>query len=534
MYLSFFGLREHPFNLTPDPRFIFMSRSHLAAFDHLLFGIHERKGFMEVVGGVGTGKTTLCRALLAELGDDVATALILNPFLSELELLRCINLEFGLDGSAQSRNGLVEELNHFLLDRAKGGGNACLILDECQNLSPSVLEQIRMLSNLETSDEKLIQIVLVGQPEFHQMLGSEELRALNERIQVRCFLEPLSASDTSAYINHRLRVAGAGGELQFADSAIRAIYGYARGNPRRTNAVCDRAMLLAYARGSKKITEAHVRVAVQEISWNPVGSSRASRWSRLRLGVAAGYAFLTMAGLVGGWALGRLVLTAPATDPPAQAPEVAKAPGTQEVDPVVEEGPIQGVATESLPVYRRLSGMAGLALPEAGSSMEEVARRAGWEAVRLNLGFDDLLRFRRACVLETRSKGQELWSGSRWAVLRGVSEAGVWLQYGASALRFVSREELEKEWWGSVWVWIPAATGSKKLRPGVRGERVTRLQVALAQLGHWEGYPTGLYDGSTRKAVAEFQKANGLAADGRAGPRTMAMLLQLLGEEKVP
>ncbi len=529
MYLSFFGLSEQPFNLTPDPKFFFMSESHRSAFNQLLFGIHERKGFMEVVGGVGTGKTTLCRALLSQLGNEVATALILNPFLSEKELLRCINQEFGLDGSARSRNQLLQQLNHFLLDRAARGGNACVILDECQHLDASVLEQIRMLSNLETSKEKLIQTVLVGQPEFHQRLGSEKLKALNERIQVRCFLEPLSVQDTAAYIKHRLRVAGACRETLFTDSALDAVYQYARGNPRRTNAVCDRAMLLAYARGSNRIHKGHVSTAIREVSWTKEGVSRVSFWSGSRIGMMAAYTFLTLAGVTAGWMGGRILLN-PTVLEKADMQQKDSAETHMESSTKEPEW-IQGVAMDAVAVYRRLGGMAGLALPESGENMEELARRAGWEAVRLILDYENLLRFKRACILETRVTGQASIMGPQWAVLRGISEMGVWLQYGESALKFVPRWELEGQWSGAVWVWIPAGNFYQRLRPGVRGAKVEWLQSALGRLGHWEGKPTGSYDRPTRRAVAEFQKANGLAADGRAGPRTIAMLLQLLGEE---
>lgn len=532
MYLSFFGLKEQPFNLTPDPKFLFMSESHRIAFNHLLFGIHERKGFIEVVGGIGTGKTTLCRALLAHLGNEVATALVLNPFLSETELLRCINREFGLNGSSQSRNHLMEELNSFLLDRAARGGNACVILDECQDLEASLLEQIRMLSNLETSKEKLIQIVLVGQPEFHQKLSSAALRALNERIQVRCFLEPLSLEDTGAYIRHRLQVASAAQDTIFTDAAVEVVYKYAGGNPRRTNAVCDRAMLLAYARGSRKINKEHVRTAIGEVSWKPHVVSGHYHSSRRSVGIAVGYAFLTLLGMVAGWMGGHALLNRAML--PAQEPQVQISANSQAVEASGELESIQGVATDSIPVYRRLSGMAGLALPEFGASMEEQARRSGWEAVKLMVGYEDLLRFKRACVLETMGRDQGRGIGIQWAVLRGISEAGVWLQYGDSALKFVSKEELEGQWSGSVWVWIPAGRSFQRLRPGIRGENVARLQTALGKLGHWEGKPTGMYDGVTRRAVAEFQKANGLAADGRAGPLTIAVLLQLLGEEGAP
>ncbi len=245
MYLSFFRLKEFPFNLTPDPRFLLMSRSHREAFDHLLFGIHQRRGFIEVVGGIGTGKTTLCRALLEELEGKVSTALIFNPFLSETELLRAINEEFGIDASGATRKALIDSLNGFLIEQLRKGGNACLVLDECQNLQVPVLEQIRLLSNLETENEKLLQIVMVGQSEFHEMLKSPPLAALDERIHVRAFLEPLTQEDTRAYIYHRLAVAGSKGDILFTDGALKDVYEYSQGIPRRINTVCDRCLLIA-------------------------------------------------------------------------------------------------------------------------------------------------------------------------------------------------------------------------------------------------------------------------------------------------
>ena len=187
MYTSFFGFRENPFNLTPDPRYLFLSPFHKEALDHLLYGITERKGFIAITGGIGTGKTTLCRALLDHLDDSTRTALIFSAFLSDTELLKAINQEFGIkmDPAAASKKDYIDSLNSFLLDNFSSGRNAVLLIDEAQNLSQTVLEQIRMLSNLETEKEKLIQIVLVGQSELKDLLASPSLRQLNERITVR-------------------------------------------------------------------------------------------------------------------------------------------------------------------------------------------------------------------------------------------------------------------------------------------------------------------------------------------------------------
>ena len=210
MYASFFGLKENPFNLTPDPRYLFLSPHHKEALDHLLYGINERKGFITVIGGVGTGKTTLCRALLGHLDATTKSALIFNAFISDMELLKTINEEFdiAMDPRADTKKAYIDALNDFLLDTFRRGGNAVLLIDEAQNLSHAVLEQIRMLSNLETEKEKLIQIVLVGQSELRDMLAAPSLRQLYERIMVRYDLKPLDSKDIRGYIEHRLVVAG--------------------------------------------------------------------------------------------------------------------------------------------------------------------------------------------------------------------------------------------------------------------------------------------------------------------------------------
>ena len=197
MYKKFFGLREKPFNLTPDPEYFYMSTVHREALSHLLFGIEQRKGFIMITGEVGAGKTTLCRALLSSVPKSTQTALILNPSVSAIELLRAINQEFGLSSTPdKSKKELLDDLNYFLLDVLSRGGNAVIIIDECQNLSPEVLEQVRMLSNLETEKEKLLQIVLIGQPELARTLSMPSLKQINDRITLRYYIGPLSLSET--------------------------------------------------------------------------------------------------------------------------------------------------------------------------------------------------------------------------------------------------------------------------------------------------------------------------------------------------
>ncbi len=308
MYLDFFVLQEKPFSLTPDPRFLFLSDSHRQALDHMAYGIQEREGFILVAGDIGTGKTTICRELLDRLDDNVATALILNPLLSEQELLEAIVEDFalGVQPAAASQGGsdkssrmlfdsldeetqnalelnplmpgervlrnildkvqqpstaggrptkkeLIDRLNQYLLELVDRGGNAVLIIDEAQNLTPEVLEQVRILSNLETTKQKLLQIVLVGQLELKRKLESSELRQLNQRITIRYQLNPLTFEETKRYIEHRLFVAGSNSSVTFDQGAFESIYEYSRGVPRLVNLICERCLLAGYVDQARRL-----------------------------------------------------------------------------------------------------------------------------------------------------------------------------------------------------------------------------------------------------------------------------------------
>lgn len=253
MYEKFFYFKENPFNITPNPRFLFLSSIHRKAMDLLKYGIAGKKGFILLTGEVGTGKTTICRAILDGLPKTVESALVLNPILSDLDLLRTITGDFGLKAKANSAKAQIDALNKFLLKVAARGGNAIVIFDEAQNLSTRSLEMIRLLSNLETDKEKLLQIILVGQPELKEKLTLPELRQLNQRIVVRHHLKPLRPDEVEAYIQNRLFIAGGRGTVRFTPRATRRIYRATRGVPRLINIFCDRALTAAFAEGKRVV-----------------------------------------------------------------------------------------------------------------------------------------------------------------------------------------------------------------------------------------------------------------------------------------
>ena len=267
MYEDYFGLKEAPFNCTPDPRFIFFSPKHLDAFSCLLYGIESRKGFIQITGEIGAGKTTLCRAVLDRLKNmQTHTALILNPRLSELHLLRTIAEDFGVILKARNKKECFDGLNRFLLEEFNKGYNTVLIIDESQDLTPKTLEQIRLLSNLETNREKLIQIVLVGQPELRETLNDPSLAQLRQRVNIRFHLTALDRRETEEFILHRLKIAGMPDQANpFSEEAIDFIYGTSGGVPRLINKLCDISLLAAYSRSLQHVDLRLVEEAYSEI-----------------------------------------------------------------------------------------------------------------------------------------------------------------------------------------------------------------------------------------------------------------------------
>lgn len=264
MYEKFYGFKEKPFNITPDPKFFFPSTKHTEALDSLIYAINERKGFVAITGEIGAGKTTICRTLLNKLDPNTKIALVTNTYVNAKELLMSILDDFGVEYKPSSKARMLMRLNEFLIEQLAQNMNVVLIIDEAQNLTPSVLEEIRMISNLETETEKLIQIILMGQPQLKKKLKLESLTQLRQRIVVHYHIYPLSKEEMVEYIRHRLRIASNNGFDFFTDEALGLIYGFSKGVPRLVNLICDSALLAGYATDSKQINEKLMQEVIEE------------------------------------------------------------------------------------------------------------------------------------------------------------------------------------------------------------------------------------------------------------------------------
>ena len=282
MYCDFFGFSEKPFTITPNPHFVFLSAVHREAFARLLYGVDSHAGFIALTGEVGTGKTTMLRTLLTQLDQDkYRSALIFNPCMSAEQLLASICREFGVESHEHNRSGYLDALNLFLIDQNSAGRTVVLVIDEAQNLAPDVLEQVRLISNLETERDKLIQIILAGQPELHDILQRHDLRQLNQRITVRCQLTPMKLDDTARYIDHRVRISGCRSPDVFLPAAVRRIYRFSRGTPRLINVACEQALVMAWTREVRSISSAIASEVISELrpAYESIGLwSRISRW----------------------------------------------------------------------------------------------------------------------------------------------------------------------------------------------------------------------------------------------------------------
>jgi general secretion pathway protein A len=533
MYLGTFGLTEAPFSTTPDQRFLYLSDRHRDALAHLLYGVAERGGFMQLTGEVGTGKTTLCRYLLEHLPVHVDIALILNPTLSRLELLEtiCDELRIAYPAGSTSLKVLVDALHAHLLDAHARGRRTVVIVDEAQHLTVEVLEQLRLLTNLETGKAKLLQIILIGQPELLELMGRADLRQVAQRVAARYHLTPLTERETRAYVAHRLSMAGPSTVI-FDDAALRVVHQESGGVPRLINVLCDRALLGAYATHSEAVTRNIVRRAAREIAGEVPGVPERRRRRAAIAAVAAGLVLATALVLVARSPLTsrmRMFQGASPTAPVAAAavtPPATPAPTSRpSLRALLEEA---AVSTDIDSAYAALAKRWGQRYERRPNQQPcEVVRRSGLDCIVRRGTWNVVRRFDLPAVLELVSTS----GARRFLAVVSADDSRATVQFGSRA-EPIPVDQLEREWDGSfVVLWKPPRVGMEALGPGVRGADVVWLRQ---QLGALDGHAVPAlssartYDKSLASRVAGFQRTHELLADGIAGEETLAKLTAVL------
>jgi general secretion pathway protein A len=552
VYVSFFNLREQPFNLTPDPRFLFLSPQHEEALSHLLYGIYERKGFIEITGEVGTGKTLLCRTLLERLDASVSTALIFNSYLTELELLEAILSDFGLTCTDATRKAYIDTLNQYLLDEFTASRNAVVIIDESQNMELAVLEQLRMLSNLETDDGKLLQVVLIGQPELRDKLALRDMRQLDQRIAVRYHLHALTLKETMQYVLHRLSVAGEVNAVTFSRRAWSRLHRYCGGIPRRINVLCDRILMTAYVQGSRSITASMVKQSIRDLGDSQSVTYRrrpvaATSWGqRVVYGSLAAIALLGLAANVlfplpvqqyierlrpsRMFALTQLP-TPPAPQPPVSTPSRALTLDASLAPPAPPE-PTSQIDTQLLQLLWRVKTRAeeGVTLADDARQALRVAQAAedlGLAIARFDTGMQQLQRLSRPCLMAV-SRDPSTPQTTLWVFVQ-IQDDDILIYRESEGITRLPRRLFEQQWYGTVYLTLEANRyRSPTLTQGMQGEAIEKLQHALQSLGYFRGPVSGYFELSTLTAVKAFQRDHQLDVDGHVGPRTH-MLLQHVG-----
>ncbi len=543
MYYQYFGLREAPFSIAVNPRYLFMSPRHRDALAHLLYGVGAGGGFILLTGEVGTGKTTINRCLLEQLPDATDVAIVLNPALNALELLATVCDELGIehDRPEPTLKSLTDSLHRFLLANHQRGRSTVLLIDEAQHLEFEVLEQIRLLTNLETNSQKLLQIILIGQPELAHMLGRPELRQLNQRITARYNLEPLNLAETGAYIRHRLQVAGLSpGRELFPPGVVRGIHRRTRGIPRLINVLCDRMLLGAYGRDRGRADTAMLRQAATEVMGPEETKRRWPAWS-------AALAALLLVALGGWWLLERggdplaeqsTVMVqaprAPAVVPPQPVvPPVTAAPVAE---PVAAAAPTTAPATAGeeaqrawlLPPRDAMSRLWSLYSTEpAPAEPCAAASDAGLACIEGRAQtWEELARLDRPLVLEMvtpeRFAAAALYLGGEGR------DAWLWTPQGARQVDLTGPGPL---WSGGYrMLWHPPAGFSQPLGLGDQSEVVARVAGLFARLdGQAQPLAVGQFNASLRERVRLFQRRNGLEDDGVVGQQTLMGLNQALG-----
>jgi general secretion pathway protein A len=561
MYAQFFGLKQEPFSIAPDPRYLFMSERHREALAHLLYGVGGGGGFVLLTGEIGAGKTTVCRAFLEQIPKRCNVAYIFNPKLTVIELLKSVCDEFHIPlpehapGTATVKDYL-DPLNAFLLRTHAVGQNNVLIIDEAQNLSADVLEQLRLLTNLETSERKLLQIVLIGQPELRDMLARPELEQLAQRVIARFHLGALSESETAHYIRHRLTVAGLNRPLPFDRPARKRVHELSRGVPRRINLLCDRALLGAYAEGKARVDTPIVDKAASEV----FGKPKLALVPRGRLGLAAiGLAglllgavlFAALSGFLGG--AGRTTGVAGGAKPAAG---VASAPAPRATAAASAASSAASGVAKAASAAASAATLAFLSAADLKSSFKSLIHdeRDAWRelapAWKLDLSEAD------PCAAAQRQQVQCFKSGSTLALIRQLGRPGILTLQGdnekpvyvvlvgltaqAATLRMggvtqtVSLGSLAQLWRGDFATFWRAPEGYRNaVADGSVGPLVDRLAGQLAKLqGEPLPAPNQRFDAALRSKVFAFQLAQGLRPDGIAGPTTFMQLNRASGVDE--
>jgi len=545
MYTSFFGLQEKPFAITPDPRYLYLSERHAEALAHLMYGINEAGGFIQLTGEVGTGKTTVIRSLLEQLPGHADVALILNPRVTPAEFLLTICEELHIhvpESGRGSTKTLMDLIGRQLLDTHARGRRVVLIVDEAQNLSTETLEQVRLLTNLETATTKLLQIILIGQPELRALLDQPELRQLAQRITGRYHLNPLSTEETAGYVKHRMRVAGATAEV-FTPAALREIHRLSGGIPRVINVVCDRALLGAFTQEDHRAGGALVRQAASEVYGRPVPAPWL-KWTTAAAVVAAvalvGVAAWMYAGsrpdaTAGepGNAVAAATPAAQATGPATTAPEavagaVPSADPAAAVVPPVAEVPLDqmlvrhGNDTTTEAALGKLFALWGALYDPAKGRGCDQATRQGLECLFQKGSWAQLRALNRPAVLTlTDDLGR-----NHQVVLTGLDDEHARIDLGGE-LRDVSISAMSRYWFGDyLLLWRPPLAVVKALAPGMRGDDVRWLRDSLRATRGLPAAPAGgdVYDEELVQLVQDFQREHRLAVDGIAGVQTQIAL----------
>jgi len=529
MYEAFFGFREKPFNLTPDPKFLYLSPKHNEAFAHLEYGLERRGGFMVVTGEVGTGKTTLCRYFLDRLDEDTVSAFILYPSLGTTDLLRSVNHDLGIPSEGENEKELIDALHGFLLESHRQGKNIVLVIDEAQNLSRDVLEQVRLISNLETDTEKLIQIVLIGQSELNDLLAQRDLRQLAQRVTARYHLTPLSRPEMVQYIRHRLAVAGGIGRVDFTPGAMRLVHRFSNGIPRLINLVCDRAPLGGYVLEEHEIEARTVRRAAKELGANdPRPWYRRLGWGMTGLLFGFGLAACGLVLASSGAAKGALSSLRSASFFAGDPGEVAV--NTMTPEELTERFELRlGTLSDELSTQAASAALlerwgiplvGGLAAIRALEDMPSLAKHAALQYAELETSFAQLQVLNMPAVLEV---SHPTGDGVLYVTLTGLRNGEAVVSFAPGDFYRLPRDVLTRFWTGRAsFFWrdfddLESADAPRRLvwarqrlqamglladGPGGREPDATALQAALKNLQRRVFLePIGKVEAETRMAL---------------------------------